>query len=248
MSEVRLVLDLHGELPESTSLDYQWLDAQERDRASRFVFAPHRRQFVRAHGLLRRNLAEALGLPAAEVAYERTAFGKPVLAGPAGARCQFNMSHCAGAILIGVAQQAIGVDIEFVNGRPFPAEISSTVFTATERASLALHSGDSLRRACFAHWTRKEAVLKAEGCGLSFEPSGFEVVPVEVAASAGEWNRDVWTAEIRGNTYYGVTSILHAGWTLSVACAGVEQQQQAMVALSTLAVSRQVAADLSPVP
>lgn len=234
MTEVRLILDLHEELSENTATESQRLDAQERERAGRFVFARDRRQFVRAHSLLRTTLGEVLGVPPGEVSQERDPCGKPVLAGPAAARCQFNMSHCTGAILIGIASSSIGVDIESIRGRPFPFEVCSTVFTSAERSGFDDGTEEALTRACYAHWTRKEAVLKAEGCGLSLEPSTFEIAPVGQPPMAGEASRDTWTARIRDTTYHGVTSVLDAGWVLSVACADADQRAQAMAALDRL--------------
>jgi 4'-phosphopantetheinyl transferase len=47
----------------------------------------------------------------------------------------------------------------------------------TQREVDAIRSSrqDSAREAFFRCWTRKEACLKAVGCGLSLEPSGIEV-------------------------------------------------------------------------
>lgn len=237
MRRIRLILDLHGDLPANSEAEHQLLDVRERDRANQFVFVRDRRQFIRAHSLLRRSLADALGVPASDVAYERILSGKPVLVGSARERCNFNMSHCAGGILIGLASEPIGVDIERTDGRPFPEEVFLATFTSIERSSLMLHSGGALTRASFAHWTRKEAVLKADGCGLSFEPSAFEIIPEVVQSAGREWSRDRWATSIRSRTYYGVTSVLRAGWAFSLAYPDHDQYDRVAEAIDALEVT-----------
>ena len=150
------------------------LDAQERDRARRFRFERDRRRYVDAHVALRHVLAERIGRPAAALAFEAGAFGKPRVAGTP--RCEFSLSHSDDLALIALADAGeIGVDIERLRPLPDLDALARQCLAADElRALEALPAAD--RSSSFLQsWTRKEACLKALGSGLQIEPASFSV-------------------------------------------------------------------------
>ena len=57
----------------------QTLSADELKRAERFHFLQHRNQFITAHGLLRKLLAEYMNIEASEIAFDYGGNGKPFL-------------------------------------------------------------------------------------------------------------------------------------------------------------------------
>ena len=100
-------------------------------------------------------------------AIERGAQGKPFA--PALGGLEFNLSHAGSDVLLAFARgQAVGVDLERVDRRVALDAIAARHFAPAEARTLArLEPG--LRRERFLElWTRKEAVLKALGEGLSF--------------------------------------------------------------------------------
>jgi 4'-phosphopantetheinyl transferase len=73
----------------------------------------------------------------------------------------------------------VGIDIERV--RPASAEIVTRFFTSTEKAALASLSGADWLLAFYRCWTRKEALLKANGNGLFSGLATHDVLPTHSA-------------------------------------------------------------------
>lgn len=145
------------------------LNGEERRREAGYLSAPARRQYVIARALLRTALAQCAGLDPDELIFNTSASGKPALAGRhanAGS-IEFNISHTAGAIILGVATtRRIGVDVERVKARLVSAQSLGRFFDEDEcRAIMA--APDSMHPALFCqYWTMKEAYVKAVGATL----------------------------------------------------------------------------------
>jgi len=142
-----------------------------------------------ASGSLRGVLAAYLGADPAGLRIERDVGGKPYLPDAA---LQFNQSHSAGALLVGVSRtQPLGVDIESrARMRPY-LEIARRYFTADEADALAALPEDQRQRSFLELWSAKEAVLKAIGRGIAF---GLDRVGFELDA-AGTTRRLVHVAD-----------------------------------------------------
>lgn len=137
-----------------------------------------------AHAALRRVLGGHLELDPRAVRYEIGVHGKPRLARDLPA-LEFSLAHADALGLIAVAWgRPLGVDVECL--RPFPdaLKIAEDQFAPAEaRALRALAPAD--RDAAFLRiWTRKEAVLKAEGRGLDRPLDSLEVDLAPGSASA----------------------------------------------------------------
>jgi len=152
--------------------DCDVLSAQEYERAARFVFDRDRRRFLAAHRALRRVLAK-FGTRAPGEPFQFSFHGKPYLPPPCA--CSFNLSHSGNWALIGVCEDAaIGVDIELMRNIDEIELLAQQHFTAGELNELAALKGEDAQRAFLSGWTRKEACLKALGCGLNLTTTGFE--------------------------------------------------------------------------
>jgi 4'-phosphopantetheinyl transferase len=151
------------------------LDEQERERMQRFYFAPDRTRYAFAHANLRAILGSYLHQPAASVRFHTNEFGKPELDhGDASSSFHFNLSHSRSIALLAVAKGGpLGVDVEEV--RPIEPEVADTHFSARERSQLSKLQGDAWLTGFYRCWTRKEAILKAEGVGLSLALDSFDV-------------------------------------------------------------------------
>jgi 4'-phosphopantetheinyl transferase len=164
---------------ESTAEDLaahiELLDEQERERMQRFYFAPDRARFAVAHANLRRILGSYLHRPAASVRFHTNELGKPELDfSDSSTLLHFNLSHSRSIALLAVAQsQPVGVDVEDV--RPIEPEVADTHFSARERSQLSELQGEAWLTGFYRCWTRKEAILKAEGLGLSLALDSFDV-------------------------------------------------------------------------
>ena len=155
------------------------LDQAERLRASRFHFPADRRRFVVGHGLLRETLSRyRYGHPASLQIARRCALcggedhGKPYLLLPTGepAGVRFSVSYSGELIALAFCDaREIGIDVERTDSEVGWQEIANHMFSSTELRSLAALDGDSASagRAFYKIWTRKEAVSKASGRGLT---------------------------------------------------------------------------------
>jgi 4'-phosphopantetheinyl transferase len=149
------------------------LDAAEHARAARFVFDRDRRRYVAAHVALRRLLAMRTNREPSRLSFDAGRFGKPHLRGDP--RCAFSLSHSGHLALVALADDGeIGVDLELIRSVPDADALAAAHFTAAERASLAVASDAQRDLQFLCAWTRKEACLKAVGCGLSVPPDSFE--------------------------------------------------------------------------
>jgi 4'-phosphopantetheinyl transferase len=102
------------------------------------------------------------------------ALGKPSM--PDRPELMFNVSHSANVIVIACTTSgAIGVDVEQRRGLNDEAELVERFFQRVEVSEYAALP-PSLRTAGFYNgWTRKEAILKARGDGLSTPLDSFSV-------------------------------------------------------------------------
>jgi 4'-phosphopantetheinyl transferase len=149
------------------------LTDDERARAGRFHFRVHRDRFVAARGLLRLLLGERLDVDPGSVRIITGAQGKPRL--DSGNGLSFNLAHSGSDALYAFTYDGdVGVDIEAV--RPVdPVALSKTCFADAERDEL-LGLPPSRRLDAFFHgWARKEAVIKADGRGMSLPLDRFAV-------------------------------------------------------------------------
>jgi 4'-phosphopantetheinyl transferase len=155
-------------------------------RAARFVRATDRRRYLASHAALRRLLG----------AHDRWAqgrYGKPALAAPPP---HFNLSRRDGVALIGISTtHELGVDIETLRAVDDAQALAELHFTPSEREGVASQGGTAKERAFLLGWTRKEACLKATGCGLSLPPSSFEcgvqAVPARVCVATPQRRWDL---------------------------------------------------------
>jgi phosphopantetheinyl transferase len=133
--------------------DLATLSFEERARANTFGAARRRVEYVAARAYLRGTLAGVLGRAPDRIDIDADEFGKPRIVVDG---VQFNVSHTAGAVLIGWGPRPLGVDLEkaarsttYIQRLPLLQEICA----ATGVGSVAA-------------FTLVEAALKAFGRGL----------------------------------------------------------------------------------
>ncbi|MEA2602377.1 MAG: 4-phosphopantetheinyl transferase [Acidobacteriota bacterium] len=153
------------------------LSEDEWERARRFRFDKHRRQYVVGRGALRTLLAAYLGLRPEAVRFAYGPRGKPFLAPPLDSRgLQFNLSNSDELALAGfVLGRELGVDVELLRQMNDCEEIAERFFSESERKVLRTIPFPIKQEAFFNCWTRKEAYLKAVGEGLAAPLDSFDV-------------------------------------------------------------------------
>ena len=127
-----------------------FLPPVRRERFLQMKALSGRREILCAYGLLRLLLYEKFGwrtLP--RIAFLE--YGKPWF--PDYPRVQFNLSHTAGAVMVGLSEQPVGVDIEKI--RPVSSRMMQRTFGTESQSEF------------FRRWVLLEAAGKRSGQGLA---------------------------------------------------------------------------------
>jgi 4'-phosphopantetheinyl transferase len=154
------------------------LAKDEQIAADRFRRPALRTRYIAAHGGLRILLRDEYGIPLDAQAVERNGFGKPSLTRYP--QLHYSVSYSDRFVLIGINDgEPIGVDIEVLRPIEDAVELMDTHFTPAEQAKVRSggHSGTCLSRNFLDIWVRKEACLKALGCGLNIPLNSVECWP-----------------------------------------------------------------------
>ena len=162
-----------------------------RERVARFSDPAGRARAGASEWLKTRWLLREVGLENLE--WTTGAHGKPRLEGAA-AEWDFNLSHAGNYAVAALARGAqVGVDLEVLS-RPADIELlGRRVFSESER-ELVRAGG---RGTFFDLWSRKEALLKALGCGwadggiVRRTQIGLAAVQTEPATGVRIWSRRV---------------------------------------------------------
>jgi 4'-phosphopantetheinyl transferase len=146
------------------------LSNEETQRTALFFKNADRVRYALAHAMLRTLLARRLQAAPAEIAFATSPNGKPRLVGQR-ADVAFNLSYGDGMAVLAFAHRPVGVDVEAVRDDLEFGEIGRRFFRSDELRYLESgpdsSGGPGVRNRFFRLWTRKEAVLKALGVGLS---------------------------------------------------------------------------------
>lgn len=155
--------------------DTSTLDTEEKKRSARFKDARSRSDFIAMRTALRAVLAAELDCTEKEIVFGYENYGKPFLVRPVDS-VHFNISHTEGMGVIALSHRsALGVDVERVRPERDLLEIANRFFSRSEADQVKATAGSSMLRAFFRVWTRKEAVLKLLGSGLSTPLDRFSV-------------------------------------------------------------------------
>jgi 4'-phosphopantetheinyl transferase len=195
------------------------LSTREASRAQRFRFMRDRNRYVVRHGVLRTLLARYLNCEPRQVDIRYESNGKPHLAAQMNeGSLQFSDSHSdAYAAFAFCRYSRIGVDIEKIRELPEMLEIVARHFTRRENAELLSCPEAGRVRLFCQFWTRKEALLKAQGEGLLRHLDSVDVAtdrrgpgPWQVAIAGCPMGEGFWVTDLNGP----------AGFMAAVAVAG----------------------------
>lgn len=137
------------------------LSAEEQSRLAQYRFEKDAKLFASGRSALRQQLSHYLGTKAIQL--KTTAYGKPYLENSS---LQFNLSHSEPWLACAFCLQTpVGIDIETM--RPFDEMdgVISNCFSVREQAYV--NQGPPVGKIArfWRLWCRKEACLKALGCG-----------------------------------------------------------------------------------
>ena len=172
------------------------VSAAEAVRARAMRSARRRHEFAVCRGALRRILSGVLGIAPLAVPIREGAHGKPCLARGEGSRLLpalgFNVSHSGNRFVVALARgMDPGVDVERIRPRASLSRLARRFFSPAEQRAVAAAS-DPLG-AFYRIWTRKEAVIKAHGRGVSLGLDRFDVSAGEPALLIeARWDGAAW--------------------------------------------------------
>jgi 4'-phosphopantetheinyl transferase len=176
----RVRVDLDGRDPVVAAAIAAVVTPDDRERAARFRFEADRQRYLHGRLLVRTFLGHHAGLPPRTVAFVNGAFGKPELQLPESpARAgvlRFNLSHSGDWVLFALARdREIGVDVEQHRTMSDAMDLARRFFSPPEVAALDVLDPSLRHDAFFRVWSRKEAIIKASGHGLSAGLDRFAV-------------------------------------------------------------------------
>jgi 4'-phosphopantetheinyl transferase len=118
-----------------------------------------------------------LNLEPAAIRFSAGDYGKPAIAGQErNGGLRFNCSRSADIALFAVSRGIeLGVDVESHQRVGEVSELLDRVLSSAERVEFDRLPPALQRKAFFEVWTRKEALLKAAGLGLTLPPQRVEV-------------------------------------------------------------------------
>jgi 4'-phosphopantetheinyl transferase len=157
--------------------DGSLLSPEEETRAGSFRATEDTDRFIIARATLRRLLGTYLDEAPERVVIHETPSGKPRVARTGRhPDVRFNLAHAGALGLFAFALGLeVGVDCETqASSRGIDAVLAKAA-TADERKSLDALPADRRAKEGLRLWTRKEAILKGLGTGLSLAPESLEV-------------------------------------------------------------------------
>jgi 4'-phosphopantetheinyl transferase len=150
------------------------LSPEERAQAARFRFEQHACRFRASHTALRLILEQYLRQPAHSIRLIGGPSGKPFIEGAR--EIHFNLSHADEVALVAVSCDVeVGVDLEAIR---FDVRVQEMAAFFNDRELEMLYQATTAETRVtllFRFWTRKEAVLKADGSGFDIEPRNIDV-------------------------------------------------------------------------
>lgn len=138
--------------------------AEKIERLIRYRNLSDRKNGIYGDILVRILLSQHCGIPFEEVVVKTGTNGKPFMLNLPS--FEFNISHTAGALVVALAEDPIGIDVEKV--RAVDISIAKRFFSQQELTFVMQADGDQNRR-FFDIWTKKEALIKCSGQGLSVD-------------------------------------------------------------------------------
>jgi 4'-phosphopantetheinyl transferase len=153
------------------------LSQDEKERARKFYFEKDRDHFICARGILRCLIGMYLDIVPSSLVFKYNLHSKPLLdVPPGGSDIYFNVTHSKNVALYAFSRTyPVGVDIEFIRQDLEWKALAENFFSINESCMIQSIEPCHQIEAFYCCWTRKEALLKGLGLGLSIPLNHFEV-------------------------------------------------------------------------
>ncbi|MDQ8005661.1 MAG: 4'-phosphopantetheinyl transferase superfamily protein [Pedobacter sp.] len=136
------------------------LSEREQEKASRIFIPKDKERYAVSKFCLRTILGLCLNISPQEIDFIFHEHKKPTVIG-----IEFNISHTGDYVLIAISPKAVGIDVEYLNREFDFKSILDITFSKKEIDFIGDKDVDPTN--FYVMWTRKEALLKASGEGVS---------------------------------------------------------------------------------
>jgi 4'-phosphopantetheinyl transferase len=151
------------------------LSPDEHERATEVLREEQRSRWIVARGALRTILACYVECDPRRLVFGYGVHGKPHLSSGDRLPMQFNLAHSrALGLIVVAAERAVGVDLEYLRPLAYLDRIAADVCSPQEQAYLQRLTSHERQIVFLDCWTRKEAIVKAYGLGLTFDVREIE--------------------------------------------------------------------------
>lgn len=149
------------------------LSGDECDRAKHYVFERDRHDYMIRRAILRIILGHYLDLQPEQITFRYNRYGKPILDTK---DIFFSVSQSSGCAIYSFTHaRQVGADIERIRVVPDMGRIAKRSFSKAEYESYSSQMKNAKQEVFFKYWSRKEALIKAIGSGLSIPLDTFDV-------------------------------------------------------------------------
>jgi 4'-phosphopantetheinyl transferase len=181
------------------------LPDHEREKAKRFRFEILKTRYIKGHYLLRLLLGQYLGIDFFDQEFHINKYGKPSLKNTlAEDSIYFNMSNSENICVYAFTKDGdVGVDMEKIHDMTNMDSIVERFFSPSENIKFCSLPEHSRKKYFFKYWTRKEALLKAMGTGLSFPLDKIDVISGQEELS----DAFIKTTELNSKTEWTIQDI-----------------------------------------
>jgi len=132
------------------------------------------KDYIVCRGFCKSLIAKYLNIEPCDVHFRYGKNGKPYL--DHGSKVQFNITHAGRIVALAMtACIELGVDVEYHDTSVDTIKLAKHFFAVDEYRHILSTSVEHRTQAFFECWTRKEALIKATGDGLSFPLHQFVV-------------------------------------------------------------------------
>lgn len=177
--------------PASVAEDLHLLSEDERERANRYHFPIHRQRYIAARAMLRKILSFYIHLTPERITFSYSANEKPSL--QLDSDLNFNLSHSGDiAVYALTLNHSIGIDIEKTQ-TSFNQNLAERFFSPQEYEMLKSRPEQEQANSFYRIWARKEAIIKANGKGLTIPLASFSVSDQNICENVTLDQCENWT-------------------------------------------------------
>jgi 4'-phosphopantetheinyl transferase len=181
-----------------------FLSPEEQQKASAFIKLQSRYNFIITRAALHILLCNSLKNKKNKLKYNK--YGKPSI-DKEPTPLHFNISHAENLALVAFSDYEIGIDVEFMRDNVNFVELAKRFFSQEEYTAVISQSPTMQREVFFNIWSKKEAIIKAIGRGLSHPLNSFTV----------DWSKNEQLIAINDYNYLLQTLPIEAGYQAAVA-------------------------------